>query len=1018
MWKCTFSGCLSGIPVSRYVSEDSGLQVYLARVNGPTVHGHYALATETHDDFGCPHTLEHLVFMGSEDYPFKGVLDKLANRSLSRGTNAWTDVDSTVYTQSNAGAEGFLQLLPVYLDHILFPRITDEAFLTEVHHINGEGEDAGVVYCEMQARENAPFSVCYRTLMKSLFERTGYASETGGMLEPLRRLTVEQVRNYHRQYYRPNNLGLIITGNVEPQELFTALEPLNKKIKSKNWDHIAGLSRVWDSPVPAFTGTQMHNVDFPAVDEEGGAQVFVGYRAPGYVEFEKLLALRILSTYLAASPVSPLQKAFVHNDDPWCSEVGAGGGTQSESSTIFMFMNFVSAKLPLFAERFCAVLRESKTSFDLNRMRTNIHQKRIRFIESLESDPHNQIAHLLIPEFLYGPSVDHMNVLIRQADILEELEGKSAAYWIDLLDEYLVDKPACIVLGRPSAESAASLQLSESERLQAQKEALGSDALATFQNNLERAMASNEVPCPDELLGRFQIPSVENISFFPITTHLQKDPEFGIDCHIDEMNSGIYRLTVLCNSDDVPEDLRDYLELFLDCIMQLPLKLPDAARAAAEPEQLSHEDVVRKWNEETLTHSNGAGFGGSTNFTCGLFGQLLTFGFSCEPSKLASSSRLLAHVLFHSVFDKERILISVNRLLNDCVQAKRDGGTMCSAGVRHMMFSLHSNHRASQVVRQECFLQSILESISKGADFCDEVIAKLRDFRAHLLRPNFIRVYVAGPCSSLDALSQSIRFLLQSISKAPASTSLSSSDPSWSSKFTSWESRPKNVAIAIASLESAYMNVVVPGPTLFSDPDIPSLLVLVELLTGSEGPFWTKIRGMGLSYSYGIRVDPEAGSITFVLFKSGSPVQALEQAKTIVHDLVSGKTAFDELALESAKAAVYFSYIEREDTVASSSMQRLMNSYRKVSVDNFTHERLAQISRVCMQDVMRVLTKWIHPMFSNESAAFRRVAFTSSPANAQKIIDGVTDLVGSAEFSLIGDHETASDTISSYFTKE
>ena len=29
------------------------------------------LATEAHDDDGLPHTLEHLVFMGSEDYPYK-----------------------------------------------------------------------------------------------------------------------------------------------------------------------------------------------------------------------------------------------------------------------------------------------------------------------------------------------------------------------------------------------------------------------------------------------------------------------------------------------------------------------------------------------------------------------------------------------------------------------------------------------------------------------------------------------------------------------------------------------------------------------------------------------------------------------------------------------------------------------------------------------------------------------------------------------------------------------------------
>jgi Zn-dependent M16 (insulinase) family peptidase len=43
---------------------------------------------------------------------------------------------------------------PVYVDHILHPTITDASFVTEVHHINGAGEDAGVVYSEMQAREN------------------------------------------------------------------------------------------------------------------------------------------------------------------------------------------------------------------------------------------------------------------------------------------------------------------------------------------------------------------------------------------------------------------------------------------------------------------------------------------------------------------------------------------------------------------------------------------------------------------------------------------------------------------------------------------------------------------------------------------------------------------------------------------------------------------------------------------------------------------------------------------------
>jgi Zn-dependent M16 (insulinase) family peptidase len=118
------------------------------------VKGYFAVATEIFNDSGCPHTLEHLIFMGSEKYPYKGVLDNLANRAFSAGTNAWTDTDNTVYTIATAGQEGFLQLLPVYVDHILYPTMSQSSFITEVHHINGKGEDSGVVYSEMQGREN------------------------------------------------------------------------------------------------------------------------------------------------------------------------------------------------------------------------------------------------------------------------------------------------------------------------------------------------------------------------------------------------------------------------------------------------------------------------------------------------------------------------------------------------------------------------------------------------------------------------------------------------------------------------------------------------------------------------------------------------------------------------------------------------------------------------------------------------------------------------------------------------
>lgn len=74
----------------------------------------------------------------------------MANRCLADRTNAWTDTDHTCYDVFTAGTSGFLTILPVYLDHILFPMLTKEDFVTEVYHISENGEDSGVVYSEMQ----------------------------------------------------------------------------------------------------------------------------------------------------------------------------------------------------------------------------------------------------------------------------------------------------------------------------------------------------------------------------------------------------------------------------------------------------------------------------------------------------------------------------------------------------------------------------------------------------------------------------------------------------------------------------------------------------------------------------------------------------------------------------------------------------------------------------------------------------------------------------------------------------
>lgn len=86
------------ITVSKWRSDKTGLTVTLGNHSSPITNGYFVIASEIFDDTGRPHTLEHLIFLGSKSYPYKGVLDNLANRAGSNGTNAWTANDRELWS--------------------------------------------------------------------------------------------------------------------------------------------------------------------------------------------------------------------------------------------------------------------------------------------------------------------------------------------------------------------------------------------------------------------------------------------------------------------------------------------------------------------------------------------------------------------------------------------------------------------------------------------------------------------------------------------------------------------------------------------------------------------------------------------------------------------------------------------------------------------------------------------------------------------------------------------------------
>lgn len=276
-----FASEYSPATFAQYESTQTGMRVVVVNREGPKVNGYFTLATEIHDDSGAPHTLEHLCFMGSRSYRYKGILDKFANRAYS-DTNAWTATDHTAYTLNTAGWDGFAQILPVYLEHVILPTLTDAGCYTEVWHVDGEGNDAGVVYSEMQGVQNDQAELMDLRSRRLLYpDGIGWRYETGGMMEQLRVLTADRIRAFHKQMYQPKNLCVIVVGNFSHDHLLGILDRFEATILKEIPSPDSPFKRPWidSKQAPLLKETVVDTVEFPEEDESSG-EIMINFFGP------------------------------------------------------------------------------------------------------------------------------------------------------------------------------------------------------------------------------------------------------------------------------------------------------------------------------------------------------------------------------------------------------------------------------------------------------------------------------------------------------------------------------------------------------------------------------------------------------------------------------------------------------------------------------------------------------------------------------------------------------------------
>ncbi|MCC5793561.1 MAG: insulinase family protein [Chromatiales bacterium] len=163
---------------------------------------------------GFAHLFEHLMFQGSENFPgeYLSFVQQLGASDL----NATTWFDRTNYFQT----------VPVNaLDTILFLESDRMGWFADAITQEILEQEVGVVQNEKRQSVNQPYGRVFRHVLENVFpEGHPYSWETIGSMEDLEAATLDDVRDWFRTWYGPDNAVLVIAGDVETDDVIARVE--------------------------------------------------------------------------------------------------------------------------------------------------------------------------------------------------------------------------------------------------------------------------------------------------------------------------------------------------------------------------------------------------------------------------------------------------------------------------------------------------------------------------------------------------------------------------------------------------------------------------------------------------------------------------------------------------------------------------------------------------------------------------------------------------------------------------
>ncbi len=193
--------------------------------------------------------------------------DKLVAGIGGKGLNAYTTTDRTVYTvdiPSNE-LEKFLEF-----ESVRFSKIVNRLFHTELEAVYEE---------KNRSLDNDGWKV-YEKAYQLAFKKHPYGTQTViGTIDHLKNPSITEIKNYFDKYYRPNNMAICISGDIDMNQTIKLIDQYFGKLEPN--PELKPWQKIEEDPI-----TEPRTAEIFGPDAEN---VNIGFRLPGYGEADYMM---------------------------------------------------------------------------------------------------------------------------------------------------------------------------------------------------------------------------------------------------------------------------------------------------------------------------------------------------------------------------------------------------------------------------------------------------------------------------------------------------------------------------------------------------------------------------------------------------------------------------------------------------------------------------------------------------------------------------------------------------------